>query len=262
MEFVKNWVVTIAIVAILLIVIEMVLPSGKNKAFIRMFSGIVVIIVIISPIIGVLNGNYDFQEIIFRDNEYMQRIEIVNSSQFIEDEKKSLIIEEYRKKIIEHISYIVGKHEEIRSIEADVIINDDAKSEEFGTIRRIYVNATLKGQKSESGTDRSKQQISESKKMIIKDIKNVMIQKVEIIPINSSGNNSDYSNFDHSRGDVSVGNKNDNPIKVGENDALNVGNNNYIVNAALEKKIAEELGNIFYIDANAIVICFTNEGGI
>lgn len=65
MEFVSSWVQGIIVVVVIATIIEMILPNGNSKKYIKVVIGVYVIFNIISPIINKFNGNeLDFTSII------------------------------------------------------------------------------------------------------------------------------------------------------------------------------------------------------
>jgi stage III sporulation protein AF len=51
-EFLKSWVLNIATIAILLVLIEILIPSGKTKKLVNLISGFLLLITIIQPYIS------------------------------------------------------------------------------------------------------------------------------------------------------------------------------------------------------------------
>ncbi|MGN1301562.1 MAG: stage III sporulation protein AF, partial [Clostridia bacterium] len=56
-EIINSWAQKIIIVVIICTIIEMILPEGKNKKYIKTVIGIYVVFTIISPIISKINNS-------------------------------------------------------------------------------------------------------------------------------------------------------------------------------------------------------------
>ena len=68
MDFFNSWVQGIVVAVIITIIIEMILPEGNSKKYIKIVLGIYVVFSIISPIIGkITGGNFEVSSIINMD---------------------------------------------------------------------------------------------------------------------------------------------------------------------------------------------------
>lgn len=54
-----QWVVTVAGIAILSVLCDVILPEGQTRKYVRTVFGIVVTLVIVQPIVGLLDGDFD-----------------------------------------------------------------------------------------------------------------------------------------------------------------------------------------------------------
>ena len=52
-ESIKSWVENIIIVVIISIIIEMILPDGSSKKYVKVVSGLYILYVIVNPILGI-----------------------------------------------------------------------------------------------------------------------------------------------------------------------------------------------------------------
>ncbi len=172
MEYIKNWITTIVVVSIIIIIIEMIIPSGKSKNYIKTISGMVIIIVIITPISQIISGRIDFTESLFKNQTYINKLEIKKNHEFFESKRNTMIINEYRNRIIEHIKYTTLKSNFVKAVEADIILNEDINSNDFGALRRIYVYIAVESEGSEKSSIVSS---------AISQIKKVTIESVEVI---------------------------------------------------------------------------------
>lgn len=74
MEFISSWVQGIIVAVIIATIIEMILPNGNSKKYIKIVIGVYIIFNIISPIINKFTGNkLDFSSII-DINKYEEEI--------------------------------------------------------------------------------------------------------------------------------------------------------------------------------------------
>jgi len=54
LEFLKDWIGNIVTVTVIMVIIEIMLPSGKTKKFINVVSGFIILAVIMNPVIDVI----------------------------------------------------------------------------------------------------------------------------------------------------------------------------------------------------------------
>ena len=86
-EFIKTWVNQIIVAVIIATVIEMILPNGNNKKYIKMVIGLYVLFTIIQPISKIITGkslevsNFNYEKYFSKDisKEYSQDFEESNS---------------------------------------------------------------------------------------------------------------------------------------------------------------------------------------
>lgn len=140
-EFIRSWILNIIIIAVMIVLLEILIPSGKMKKYINMVSGIIMIIAIINPLTGLFAKEVNLKEFQISDSNYIDRKEIEKNSEMLERQQMEQITELYRQKIIKHIEEMVMglKVEGVHKAEADVIINEDYNSQNFGEIKRAYI---------------------------------------------------------------------------------------------------------------------------
>ena len=172
-EFIKNWANQIIVAVIISTIIEMILPSGNNKKYIKIIIGLYVLFTIIQPIIVEVTGeSIDISN--FNYNKYFDEDILQTSIIDFENNNSKLIKQAYIDNIKEDIKNKIKK-KGYELINCSIDILDDESKETYGTIQSI----SLKIEKQE------KEKIEESRNII----------KVENIDINIS-NNTSKSNTD------------------------------------------------------------------
>lgn len=134
-EFIKTWVNQIIVAVIISTIIEMILPNGNNKKYIKMIIGLYVLFTIIQPIITKLTGEtLNISD--FNYQKYFDQDILETSSNNFEDNNSKLIKQAYidniKKDIITKINQ-KGYKAESCSIE----ISDDENEDTYGTIKSI-----------------------------------------------------------------------------------------------------------------------------
>lgn len=71
----SNTASTLVAAVILITIIEMLLPSGNMKKYVKFFGGIILMLVIITPIMNLLNSNIDIEKMIEKNQIEVSSIE-------------------------------------------------------------------------------------------------------------------------------------------------------------------------------------------
>jgi stage III sporulation protein AF len=173
-SFLKDWVLNIAALVMFIVIVEMLMPSGRMKKYASLVTGFVLIIAIINPLLKLIGGGVKFEDIQITSSNYMDKLEIEKNSSLLEEEQNKQIIEIYRKKLIKQLEDKLSKTEGITEVKGDVIINEDLNSDSFGEIIRAYAEVTV-----DEGGDDIKP-VTKIKKVVIGDNENTNTGKKEI----------------------------------------------------------------------------------
>ena len=153
-NFFKEWVYNLAAVSIILILTDILLPSGKSKKFINLIKGFILILTIVQPFFNLFFSDIDLNEIFTRSNKYVDAIdeeygEIRNDTNNdlnaaeLKKKQSTQIMNVYRKRVIDKIQKSILEVDEFKEVNADVIINEDYNSQNYGEIKKIYVYVYL-----------------------------------------------------------------------------------------------------------------------
>ena len=196
-DFISEWIFNLAAVGILLVLIDILAPSGKSKKVINLVSGLILILTIVQPFFNLLYSDIGFNELYDQNNEYVEAImdetgkfASVISDNFDAEELKEKqsrqIINIYGKRIAENIGKMIMEVEEFQKVEVDLIIDEDYDSHDYGKIKKIYVNAYLSDTVNEESDGRYKT-----------DVKIEKIEEVRIDPINKNSDSISNRNDDN-----------------------------------------------------------------
>lgn len=137
--FLRSWIINIVTIAIILILFEIIIPSGKIKKIINLVSGFIILIVVINPFLTLKNQDFDLSDSILADSFYIDKKEVENSSKVLKDTQMQQITTVYKNKLITKIQEEINKLEGVEASKVDVDINEDYTSDNFGEINKIYV---------------------------------------------------------------------------------------------------------------------------
>lgn len=139
MELLKDWISNIVTLVIFIVLIEMLLPSGNLKKFVSLVSGFIIMLAIIQPLLGMVKGELQLKEFQAANSNFIDQKTIAANSKILEEKQMKQITETYRKKVIRQIEDSTLQVKGITSAQADVMINEDYNSPQFGEIRRILL---------------------------------------------------------------------------------------------------------------------------
>ena len=179
-EFIKTWVNQIIVAVIIATVIEMILPNGNNKKYIKMVIGLYVLFTIIQPIGKSITGkslkisNLDYEKYFSKDisKEYSQNFE-ENNSKLIKQAYINSIQEDVKKKL---------NKKGYETINCNIEISEDEKKDTYGTINSIAIKI------------KSKSKNKKEKSQEVEKVSNII--KVEKIDINTTNDLNSSNNIE------------------------------------------------------------------
>ena len=195
MDWLRSYTLNIAVVLIFTGFLGLVLPGGKYKEYIKLVTGVLVILIIISPVAGLMNsGGY---EALFKQAEAELNMNITGKERpyYYDDTMAKTVLEVYAKDIrsqleekiaahgftVEDASiYIEESNENFgRIIGIDLILEEGAKEEKNNLIKvdKIKIEPISK-----KGTDNAGEDTQEIKKLknFISDFYNLSVDNIHI----------------------------------------------------------------------------------
>lgn len=178
-NFLKQWSNQIIVAVIVSTIIEMILPEGNNKKYIKMIIGIYILFTILHPVIGKFTQNNKLE---FDYSKYFPTSAEITTSSSFEDENSKLIQQTYIDSIKKDINTkILAKGYKVISCKVDMLQSGD----DYGTINSLSLELTKKQEKVENKTNNiqiNQIQINENKSSNKEDRKKVNEnEKKEII---------------------------------------------------------------------------------
>ncbi len=138
--FLREWIVGIVTLVIFLLLIEIIVPTGKTKKFVNLISGFVLMIALINPFLKFSKMDIDLKSFQFSQSNYINKKDIEQKSKVMNDKQMKQISAVYRENIIRQLEDGVKGVKGISDVKADVIINEDYKSQAFGEVKRVYLS--------------------------------------------------------------------------------------------------------------------------
>lgn len=138
MEFLKGWIINIIFIVVLASLIELLLPSSTMKKYVNVIIGMIIIIVILTPIISVINRNLDMDVNVFNSFYKLnaQSSRLINQLNSSKDNE--IFIVEYKKRLSDSLRDYIKKEFSFDS-DVDLVINEDLSSQNFGMINSVSI---------------------------------------------------------------------------------------------------------------------------
>ncbi|MDP4180698.1 MAG: stage III sporulation protein AF [Bacillota bacterium] len=153
-DFLRGWTVNIVTLVIFIVLLEILVPSGKMKKFINLVSGFLIMITLITPFLKFINKDVDLKDLEFTESVQINQKDIEQKSKLLSKNQSNQVIEVYRQKIIGQLETYLKKEENIEDVKADISVDEDSGSGKYGEISRVYINLKIKGDK--KGIDKVK----------------------------------------------------------------------------------------------------------
>ncbi len=153
-DFINSWAKGIIIAVIITTIIELILPEGNNKKYVKTILGIYVLFVIIYPLISKISGrNINIESLIstYNVDEYETNNIAIETNVYIEETYKKNLEEDLKSKFNE-------KGYEIDNINLYV---ETENPELYGRINSIVMQISKKDQ--DKNTDLANENITENK---------------------------------------------------------------------------------------------------
>lgn len=140
LDFLKSWIFNIVVVALFITLLEMLVPSGRFKKYINLITGMVMVIVIVSPFLSLAGKNLDLIELNLQSSNQMDREEIKERAKALKDQQMQEVVQLYRKKLEEQVKAQVSSTDGIKVVNAEVVFNENYNDEKFGEIKKIILD--------------------------------------------------------------------------------------------------------------------------
>lgn len=140
MEAIKGWVVNIAAVAVLMIILDLLMPEGKIRKFTQLVAGFILMFVMINPVLDLFGKGISASFAGWADETFLWSSQVKNMAGGLQDERNEQTLELYRSMLLSDIQSRLESHEQIQKAGVDVVINENDESKDYGQIRKLYIN--------------------------------------------------------------------------------------------------------------------------
>jgi stage III sporulation protein AF len=139
-EFFREWIINIVTVMVIIVIVEIMVPSGKTRKIINLVSGFIILAVIISPIARIIGKGVSQKDFGIIDMGFLERQEIKQNSSMLEEKQIEQIINVYRNKLAGQIEDAVKEMDNTVEVNADVIVNENYESVYLGEVKKVFLD--------------------------------------------------------------------------------------------------------------------------
>ena len=174
MGAVSEWAGSILSFLILITVIRGILPSKKYEPYLRLFSGLMLILLVLQPVTGGLGLEKQIDQAFEAFSFQMDHEELNTRVLGIEKERQEQILEIYENDVAGHVTTMAGE-QGLQAESAQVEINGDPESTDYGKVVSVKV-------KLQSGEATGKQEglWKNDEVKEVQPVQNIEVQSVQI----------------------------------------------------------------------------------
>ncbi|HEY8499755.1 MAG TPA: stage III sporulation protein AF [Clostridia bacterium] len=186
MEEIKGWVFNIAAAAVLMVILDLLIPESRIRKFTRLLTGFIIMFIIINPAAEIIgNGKNGIFENLQGD-KFLFNSQADRTVDANQREQAKQTLELYREILLSDIHNRLNTYKEIEKAEVDIVLNENINSEKYGQIRKVYINLIFSkaGKEGKLIPGANNETVSE----IAKEIQRVFLLDEKDILINISEN--------------------------------------------------------------------------
>jgi len=170
MDEIRNLVLNIAAVAILMVILDLLMPEGKIRNFTQLVAGFIVMFVMINPVLQLIGKGVPASFAGWRDEFYLLNNRFKYTADSLKEEQNRQVLELYRSMLVSDIKSRLESSRQIIKAEVDVVLNENVFSSKFGEIRKLYLNLLI---------DRAGKNI-QNRQELLDDIRNELKQALSL----------------------------------------------------------------------------------
>ncbi len=135
----RSWVLNIVSIVIFITFLEILLPNGSVKKYIKMIVGLLVMVVILSPLLDLVNGEVKIENEIFKTTSQLDQKSFALSIDQLETKQNQQMINQYKSKIENSIKERIEYENNTTVLHISSIIEEDKNSQSLGEIKELNI---------------------------------------------------------------------------------------------------------------------------
>lgn len=168
MQYVYDWIKNIVVYLILVNVIMNLLGKSNFKKYIGIFTGLLLVVLVITPIMKLCKWDGTFDYYFDANNFVVEAEDLSTKMSDMEKGQKERIIKEYKMKIKEQVKQLV-KAQDMYLVDVKIEMIEDENNASYGTINQMDITLSYYEENEHKKEDKS--DILEIEKIQIEDVK-------------------------------------------------------------------------------------------
>lgn len=145
MEGIYSWLSNITCYLLFIAVLDNLLPGRKYSKYLKLFAGMVLILLVIQPFTDALRLEdkiaQNYEAFVFRDQAEDLKQDLLG----MEEKRLGQMIEQYEQAVAGDISQMAGESG-LEAVDTEVTIHSDMESDAFGTVTNIRMKVRTQGE--------------------------------------------------------------------------------------------------------------------
>ncbi|WP_169735921.1 stage III sporulation protein AF [Alkaliphilus transvaalensis] len=138
METIREWIVTILSMIIFITFVEFLLPNNNHKRYINVIIGLMIMLVVLRPLMGLVNGGVNLGDNILQTSNQMEVMTMQNRMQTFEVANQETVIHIYKENVKSQMKNRLEKQLGYQVYDIELAIEEN-NNDEFGIIKEINI---------------------------------------------------------------------------------------------------------------------------
>ncbi len=138
MDLIREWVITILSIVIFVTFVEFLLPNSNHKRYINVIIGLLIMLVILKPLMGLVKGGESIGDGILQASNQLEQMTLTNRMKTLEVNNQETIIQLYKDSLKEQmITRLEGQlGVQVKDIAFEI---EEDQEDQFGMIKEVSI---------------------------------------------------------------------------------------------------------------------------
>lgn len=138
MDLIREWVITILSIVIFVTFVEFLLPNSNHKRYINVIIGLLIMLVILKPLMGLVKGGESIGDGILQASNQLEQMTLNNRMKTLEVNNQETIIQLYKDSLKEQmITRLEGQlGVQVKDIALEI---EEDHEDQFGMIKEVSI---------------------------------------------------------------------------------------------------------------------------
>lgn len=142
-NFLRSWVLNIVTIIIFVTFLEILLPNSSIKKYIKMIVGLLIMLVILSPVLELVNGNIKIENEILKTSAQIEQKSLQANASQLENEQNKQMVAMYKKNMENDIRDRIEHENKVEVLNINLDIDENINSQTFGSIYMLHITLSM-----------------------------------------------------------------------------------------------------------------------